>query len=120
MQPPQVPEALKVLHSAMDMAMPDGQDQNNPWITGPRSHICNRGKTGADPQFDRWLSRRLHEAYDGILKEQLPPDLDRLVQQLAAGGSPTEQGSGLNGIDHDAVDTKRNGVVMRGNSTLRS
>lgn len=35
-----------------------------------------------DPRFDRWLSRRLHEAYDSVLKEQLPAELDRLVQQL--------------------------------------
>lgn len=37
-----------------------------------------------DPRFDRWLSRRLHEAYDSVLKEQLPPDMARLVQQLGA------------------------------------
>lgn len=35
-----------------------------------------------DPRFDRWLSRRLHEAYDGVLREQLPVELDRLVQEL--------------------------------------
>jgi hypothetical protein len=82
--------------------------------------VCNRAKTGGDPQFDRWLSRRLHEAYDGILKERLPTDLDRLVEQLAAGSLPTEQGNGVNGVDHDGVGKKSNRVIMRGNSTLRS
>jgi hypothetical protein len=37
-----------------------------------------------DPRFDRWLSRRLHEAYDNVLREALPPELSCLVQQLAA------------------------------------
>lgn len=37
-----------------------------------------------DPRFDRWLSRRLHEAYDSVLKEALPAELERLVLQLAA------------------------------------
>jgi hypothetical protein len=43
----------------------------------------SRDKNGLDPRFDRWLSRRLHEAYDSVLKEALPADLERLVQQLA-------------------------------------
>ncbi len=47
----------------------------------------------ADPRFDRWLSRRLHEAYDGVLKEQLPEDLDRLMRQFSARQQP-ESGSG--------------------------
>lgn len=100
--------------------MPHGRDQNDPWTAGPRSDMCNPSRTGSDPQFDRWLSRRLHEAYDGILKERLPTDLDRLVQQLAAGSLPKDQGNGINGVDHDGVGIKNNGVVMRGNSTLRS
>lgn len=119
-QSPQAREARKTLHSAMDMAMPDSRDQNDPRIMGPHSDLCDRSKTGADPQFDRWLSRRLHEAYDGILKEQLPIDLDRLVQQLAAGSLPAERGNGINGVDHDGVDATSNRVVMRGHSTLRS
>jgi hypothetical protein len=44
-----------------------------------------RAKPAAiDPRFDRWLSRRLHEAYDSVLREALPPELSCLVQQLAA------------------------------------
>lgn len=100
--------------------MPDSRDQNDPRITGPHHDMCDRSKTGADPQFDRWLSRRLHEAYDGILKEQLPTDLERLVQQLAAGSLPTGQGNVINGVDHDGVDATSNRVDMRRHSTLRS
>jgi len=36
-----------------------------------------------DPRFDRWLSRRLHEAYDSVLREDVPADLERLVRQFA-------------------------------------
>lgn len=39
-------------------------------------------RDSTDPRFDRWLSRRLHEAYDGVLKERLPAELDDLVRQL--------------------------------------
>lgn len=51
----------------------------------------------ADPRFDRWLSRRLHEAYDGVLKEQLPADLDRLVQQIDAQRSESRRGHATSG-----------------------
>lgn len=37
-----------------------------------------------DARFDRWLGRRLHEAYDSVLREALPPELERLVQAFAA------------------------------------
>jgi hypothetical protein len=40
-----------------------------------------------DARFDRWLSRRLHEAYDNILKEELPPDLAVLIEALGQRGS---------------------------------
>lgn len=36
----------------------------------------------ADRRFDRWLSWRLHDAYDSVLKEKLPADLQRLVELL--------------------------------------
>ena len=42
------------------------------------------GSAAIDPRFDRWLSRRLHEAYDSVLREALPPELSFLVQRLAA------------------------------------
>lgn len=31
-------------------------------------------------RFDRWLSRRLHEAHDGVLRETVPDDLLRLAR----------------------------------------
>lgn len=47
--------------------------------------------SSADPRFDRWLSRRLHEAYDSILKEPLPPDLEKLITLF---GSRTDEETG--------------------------
>ena len=61
-----------------------------------------------DPRFDRWLSRRLHEAYDGVLKEQLPADLEQLVRQLGsrdvAGGSAHDDSDGT---DDDGLNQGR-------------
>lgn len=42
------------------------------------------GAVPGDPAFDRWLSRRLHETYDSVLKEELPDELDRLVRRIVA------------------------------------
>ncbi|MFO1071272.1 MAG: hypothetical protein U1E17_00855 [Geminicoccaceae bacterium] len=44
-----------------------------------------------DTRFDRWLSCRLHDAYDGVLKEQMPADLARLVAMLGAQSDPDTQ-----------------------------
>jgi hypothetical protein len=64
----------------------------------------------SDPRFDRWLSRRLHEAYDGVLKEQLPAELDHLVQQLGArrsGGSGPSADGGLEADEEKPTDGGR-------------
>jgi hypothetical protein len=68
----------------MDMTMPDSHDSKQAHAPAVRNddRTLVRGQA-ADSRFDRWLSRRLHEAYDNVLKEQLPAELERLVQQLA-------------------------------------
>jgi hypothetical protein len=66
--------------------MPDSRDKDGvdaPMLRGS-GHVDRTKAASPDPRFDRWLSRRLHEAYDSVLKEPLPAELERLVQQLAA------------------------------------
>ena len=35
----------------------------------------------ADRTFELWLNRGLHELYDAVAKEPLPPELLRLIEQ---------------------------------------
>ena len=63
--------------------MPDSHDSKQAHAPAMRDNGCTSARgQAADPRFDRWLSRRLHEAYDNVLKERLPAELERLVQQL--------------------------------------
>ena len=75
--------------------MPDRLDSPDPHAFAQRtgSELVRSGNHSTP--FDRWLSRRLHEAYDTVLREQLPAELEQLVRQLAE--SPA-QASCLNGI----------------------
>lgn len=67
--------------------MPDRPDELGSSKTPRRGSGRNGGEHGAfDARFDRWLSCRLHDAYDNVLKEHLPPDLARLVELLKAQG----------------------------------
>jgi hypothetical protein len=36
----------------------------------------------ADPAFSDWVGRRLHETFDPIASEPLPPDLAVLIREL--------------------------------------
>jgi hypothetical protein len=67
--------------------MPDSRDKDGaraPVLRGNGRAELGSDVMNSDPRFDRWLSRRLHEAYDSVLKEALPAELERLVLQLAA------------------------------------
>lgn len=72
-----------------------------------RAPVSNDGSADAgpgvsnDPRFDRWISRQLHETYDAVLREKLPPDLERLV--LAFRSMP---GSGMSGQGDDTHDDR--------------
>ena len=44
---------------------------------------------GIEAGFDRWLSCRLHEAHDGVLREALPEELLRLTRLFASMDDPT-------------------------------
>ena len=64
--------------------MADRQTNPSPRELAQRSVdglACNGGRNAP---FDRWLSRRLHEAYDNVLRERLPSEMEQLVLQLAA------------------------------------
>lgn len=65
--------------------MPESRDHDSPQDTFLRHDGApGSGAASGDPAFDRWLSRRLHETYDSVLKEELPDELDRLVRQIVA------------------------------------
>ena len=65
-------------------------ERNPSFRPGQADHGLGEKASVEDARFDRWLSRRLHEAYDNILKEELPSDLaaliDALGQQRPGGG----------------------------------
>jgi hypothetical protein len=82
--------------------MPHNRHKQDP-VPGPREAPTEAVSANEDRRFDRWLSRRLHEAYDNVLKEALPADLERLVEQFSA-EAPTpgqSDGSGPH-LDGDA------------------
>lgn len=43
---------------------------------------------GDDQRFERWLSRRLHAAYDAPLHEAVPPELTQLVKLFSVAAAP--------------------------------
>jgi hypothetical protein len=51
----------------------------------------------ADAGFDRWLSGKLHEMYDPVLNEEVPDDLDKLLEGFASRSPQKPQGSGGSG-----------------------
>jgi hypothetical protein len=64
--------------------MPDSRNDKGPRESALRRDGAVPAFNGSgDPRFDRWLNRRLHEAYDSVLKEQVPAELDQLVRQLS-------------------------------------
>jgi hypothetical protein len=90
--------------------MPHRVDDREPPQPGLRKTQPGAASAAEDRRFDRWLSRRLHEAYDNVLRETLPSDLDRLVHRFsaeaagsgsdAAGASPRlDDGAHGGGID---------------------
>jgi hypothetical protein len=82
----------------------------------------SRDKNGFDLRFDRWLSRRLHEAYDSVLKEALPADLERLVQQLAAqeNASRSAGASRHDGSNSHTPEERPHGMMLRAAFQLRN
>jgi len=40
----------------------------------------NRQSRTTDSAFDRWLNRGLHELFDDVMKEPVPPELLKIVQ----------------------------------------
>lgn len=65
--------------------MPDRHDERG----SSASATCTKPNLGrangvADDRFDRWLSWRLHDAYDSVLKEKLPAELEHMMRQLGA------------------------------------
>jgi len=40
----------------------------------------NKQSRGTDSAFDLWLNRGLHELFDDVMKEPVPPELLKIVQ----------------------------------------
>jgi len=40
-------------------------------------------RSRADVGFDRWLTDRLHSIYDAVLKEEVPDELESLLDRFA-------------------------------------
>ena len=52
---------------------------------GPRTEANGRGRRSSpDAAFELWLKRGLHEIYDQVAQEPVPPELLALIQQDAA------------------------------------
>jgi hypothetical protein len=66
-----------------------------------------------DRRFDRWLSRRLHEAYDNVLREALPPDLDRLVHRFSAEAADPGLDTGASSRLDDGMRGGRGSVPLQ-------
>jgi hypothetical protein len=41
-----------------------------------------RQRSAIDVDYDRWLDRRLHQLYDPVLKEEIPPEMADLLAQF--------------------------------------
>ena len=78
--------------------MSDRQDNPGPRELAQRNELGSARNGTPTTSFDRWLSRRLHEAYDNVLREPLPGELEQLVLQLAASQRPAAH---LDRHDHD-------------------
>jgi hypothetical protein len=97
---------------ATEPRMPHSRDNQDPPRPDLREAQPDAASAAEDRRFDRWLSRRLHEAYDNVLREALPPDLDRLVQRFSAetassgsdGGSSSRLDDGMHG---GGIDRRR-------------
>lgn len=53
-----------------------GEDKPGPARSGRR-------RKRSDASYDRWLTDRLHEVYDPVLREPVPPELERMLGAFA-------------------------------------
>lgn len=80
----------------------DDQEPPGPELRETRPDAVSAAE---DRRFDRWLSRRLHEVYDNVLREALPSDLDRLVHRFSAEAASSGSGAEtLSRLDDDGVN----------------
>ena len=90
--------------------MPHSRDNRDSSRPDLRETQPDSVSAAEDRRFDRWLSRRLHEAYDNVLREALPSDLDRLVHRFSAEAAGPGSVAGASPHLDEAV---RGGVVDR-------
>jgi hypothetical protein len=68
--------------SITGMMMKVRDNKGEPEPPGPEREGGRRHR--AEAGFDRWLTDRLHDLYDPVLKEQVPDDLERLLDRFAS------------------------------------
>jgi hypothetical protein len=61
----------------------DEPDDNKPPddVMQARERVPGGTRRVPDAAFDLWLKRGLHQLYDGVASEAIPPELLRLIEQ---------------------------------------
>jgi hypothetical protein len=97
--------------------MPHSRDNRDPPRPDLREKQPDSASAAEDRRFDRWLSRRLHEAYDTVLREALPSDLDRLVHRFSAEAAGPGSVAGVSPcldqrVRGDGIDRRRSAPLQ--------
>jgi hypothetical protein len=53
----------------------------------------NKERSAIDVDYDRWLNRRLHQLYDPVLDEDIPPEMANLLLQFEEKPQDGEDGN---------------------------
>lgn len=62
--------------------MPENDDTKAPDdVMRARDRVPAGTRRVPDAAFDLWLRRGLHQLYDGVANEAIPPELLRLIEQ---------------------------------------
>jgi hypothetical protein len=97
--------------------MPHSRDNHDLPRPDLRKTQLDAPSAAGDRWFDRWLSRRLHEAYDNVLREALPSDLDRLVHLFSAEAAGPGSDAGASprlddGVRGGGIDRRRSAPLQ--------
>ncbi len=63
--------------------MAEPEDKGTDTVSGADGAARSRAgkKVGPDAAFDIWLRRGLHQMFDDVAREPIPPELLRLIEQ---------------------------------------
>ena len=64
------------------MGQPEDEDADAAAARPVRTRMGRNGKAAvSDAAFDVWLRRGLHQIFDDVAREPIPPELLRLIEQ---------------------------------------